>query len=119
MFWLFLAILVVGYFFFKANKDQAEKPQNQLSQKRADVSNRESATSTHSRKRTNTARKSSNSKRPYIKCYFDELERIASAEWNNVEVLKDVHHELGFRSRQKAKALRGRISERLSRLETS
>lgn len=118
MFWLFLAILVVGYFLFRENKNQAKKQPNQHSQKQSNVINSKSTTSTHNRKSTDAKRQSQSSKRPYIKCYFDELEGIANAEWNNVEVLKNVHSELGFRSRKKAKALRSRISERLSRLKS-
>jgi len=55
--------------------------------------------------------------RPYIKCHFDELEKITNSHWNNLKVLSEIHHELEFRSRKKAHALRERISQRLTQLE--
>ena len=109
MLWLFLAILVGGYFLFKANESKTQKPQNQPNA----INSRRAA----SRRRSSTAPRASSSKRPYIKCYAKELESIASSEWNNTEVLRAVHYELGFRSRKKAKVLRNRLSERLSQLE--
>lgn len=116
MFWLFLAILAVGYFLFKAKEERAKRPQDQHSQQQRDVINSGRATPANDRKRTSAAGRSTSSKRPYIKCYLDELKGIASSEWDSVEVLKDVHHELGFRSRKKANVLRSRLAERLSEL---
>jgi hypothetical protein len=58
-----------------------------------------------------------NRKRPYIKCYTDELERIANSEWNDPKILNEIHHELQFRYRKKAKNLLVRISERLIELK--
>jgi hypothetical protein len=40
----------------------------------------------------------STQKRPYIQLHFDELKRIADAEWSNVQILNKIHHELEFRS---------------------
>lgn len=57
------------------------------------------------------------SRRPYIKCSTDELERIASSNWNNIDVLRGLSHELSFRSRKKSKDLEERISERLAAFE--
>ena len=116
MFWLLVAILVVGYLLFRANEEKARKLQDRHSQKRPDVVHREGTLAADTRKTTSAANRSTSSKRPYIKCYFKELEVIAISEWNNVSVLKDVHHELGFRSRKKAKVLRSRLAERLSEL---
>jgi hypothetical protein len=58
-----------------------------------------------------------NRKRPYIKCYTDELERISNSEWNNPKILNEIHHELQFRYRKKATNLLVRISERLIELK--
>ena len=113
-FWLFVAVLVVGYFLFKANEERVGKSHNRGNQKRHNTT---SVAFDDSRNRANTARKPSNLKRPYIKCYFTELERIADAEWNNIEVLRKIHYELQFRSRKKAKVLRSRLHDRLSVLE--
>jgi hypothetical protein len=59
-----------------------------------------------------------NRKRPYIKYYTDELERLARAEWNNLKILNGIHHELQFRSRKKAQTLLIRIVERLTELKS-
>ena len=57
------------------------------------------------------------SKRPYIQLRLEELKRIADAQWSNVQVLEKIHHELKFRSRKKAQALRERIAQRLTNLQ--
>jgi hypothetical protein len=59
------------------------------------------------------------SERLYIKYSADELERIANSKWNSLDVLKDIHYELGFRSRRKAHELRERISKRLAQLQST
>lgn len=56
-------------------------------------------------------------KRPYITLSFNELESITDAKWSNAEVLEKIHHELKFRSRKKAQALRERIAQRLTELQ--
>ena len=56
-------------------------------------------------------------KRPYIQLRFDELRRMADAQWSNVQVLEKIHHELKFRSRKKAQALRECIAQRLTDLQ--
>jgi hypothetical protein len=55
--------------------------------------------------------------RPYIKCRIDEIERIATSEWNNTKVLNEIYYELEFRSRKKALDLRERIAARLTQLQ--
>ena len=55
----------------------------------------------------------------YIKCDTDELERIVNSEWNNPNILREIHHELEFRSRRKAQTLLIRISERLTELKVT
>ena len=55
--------------------------------------------------------------RPYIKCYVDKLESIAEANLNNTDVLTELHHELGFRSRKKASVLRTKIAKRLAQTQ--
>jgi|688.fasta_scaffold294687_2 hypothetical protein len=57
------------------------------------------------------------SDRLYIKYSADELKTISNSNWNSLDVLKDIHYELGFRSRRKAHELRERISKRLAELQ--
>ncbi|WP_143167853.1 hypothetical protein [Chroogloeocystis siderophila] len=58
-----------------------------------------------------------NRKRLYIGCRTEELERIADSEWNNPHILSELHYELQFRTRKKARTLLLRISERLTALK--
>lgn len=51
--------------------------------------------------------------RPYISFNTEKLEKISDLEWNNLIVLNDIYHELGFRSKKKAIELRKRIEIRL------
>ncbi|MBE9212911.1 WYL domain-containing protein [Plectonema cf. radiosum LEGE 06105] len=55
--------------------------------------------------------------RLYINYRTNELETIATSEWDNTEVLNQIHYELEFRSRKKALDLRKCIATRLTQLE--
>lgn len=51
--------------------------------------------------------------RPYKNYHFDELEKIAGSNWNDLKILNEIDYELRFRSNKKAQALRTRILQRL------
>ncbi|NJO72906.1 MAG: WYL domain-containing protein [Leptolyngbyaceae cyanobacterium RM1_406_9] len=51
--------------------------------------------------------------RPYKNNSFDELEKIACSNWNNLKTLNEIDYELRFRSHKKAQALHTRILQRL------
>ncbi|BAU12050.1 hypothetical protein LEP3755_25780 [Leptolyngbya sp. NIES-3755] len=57
--------------------------------------------------------------RPFIRCLTDELEEIAGTGWNNAKVLNQLHHELSFRSKNKSRVLKERISNRLAELQST
>jgi predicted DNA-binding transcriptional regulator YafY len=48
--------------------------------------------------------------RPYIKLLIDDLETLTNSEWNSVKKLRDIHYELGFRSKKRSQDLRDLIS---------
>jgi hypothetical protein len=56
-------------------------------------------------------------KRPYFGSGIDELESLFSRSQNNVSALRQLLHELAYRDRPKAKALRQEVERRLAQLE--
>ena len=76
-------------------------------------SNSQSLSSTNREKSTDAESK----QRPYINFLIDDLESLTNSEWNNVKKLRDIHYELGFRSRKRSQDLRDLISKRLEDLE--
>ncbi|WP_353259857.1 hypothetical protein [Prochlorothrix hollandica] len=66
----------------------------------------------------NLYREAPNRKRPYLTYHFDEIEKLAYSEWNNIQLLTEIHYELGFRSRKKPKDFRKRIEDRLAQLQS-
>lgn len=61
--------------------------------------------------------KSRTLERPYIKCYTNELEEIVNSKWSSVDILKDIRHELSFRSSRRAHDLNQKIFTRLTQLQ--
>lgn len=130
LFWIFLVMAVVGYYAATSIEKRLERsnqrpeikaeqvisdplPKNQGVQ--SSIPTQSPAQNVAQPLRTDT----STQKRPYMQFRFDELKRIADAEWSNVQILNKIHHELEFRSREKAQALRKRIAQRLIQLQGS
>ena len=55
--------------------------------------------------------------RSYINLIIDDLEALTNSEWNNIEILKEIYHELEFRSRIRSRDLSERIQKRLIQLK--
>ncbi|MBD1823447.1 hypothetical protein H6F51_13240 [Cyanobacteria bacterium FACHB-DQ100] len=98
----------------KPEQDRASSPAASIQEENTSV--RVTPQSSTFRNKTQYTDKFSR-KRPYIKCHVDKLERIVNSEWNNPDVLREVHHELQFRTRKKARTLLARISARLTELK--
>ena len=56
-------------------------------------------------------------RRPHQGADFYELQRITYDNWNNVEILCEVHHELRFLSRQKGHILCDKIARQVGQLQ--
>jgi hypothetical protein len=56
-------------------------------------------------------------KRPHIGSDFYELQRISYSNWNDIEILSEVHYELRFLSEQKGQDLCDKISLQLKQLQ--
>ncbi|NEQ34479.1 MAG: hypothetical protein F6K04_26460 [Leptolyngbya sp. SIO4C5] len=57
--------------------------------------------------------------RPYFNCSLDKLERILKLNWNELETLEKIFHELKFRSCKKAKELAESVDQRIQELESN
>ena len=129
LFWIFLVMAVLGYYAATSIEKRLERS-NQRHEIKAEqvvsdpllknqgvqssIPTQSPAQNAAQPSRTDT----STQKRPYIQLRFDELKRIADAEWSNVQILNKIHYELEFRSRKKAQALlRERIAQRLIKLQ--
>jgi hypothetical protein len=66
---------------------------------------------------SNTSRTTQRAYRTYTNYSTTDLETTAESDWSNVDLLNDIHHELGFRSRKKARRLREEIANRLAQLQ--
>ena len=130
LFWIFLTMAVVGYYTAIAIEKRLERRTQRPEPKAEQVASnslpdeqgvqpsiptQSPAQNTAQLSRTDTPTQ----KRPYTQFDFDELKRIADAEWSNVQILNKLHHELEFRSRKKAQFLRERIVQRLIQLQGS
>lgn len=54
--------------------------------------------------------------RPYFKHGIEQLQELVNASLNDEKVLKLIQHELGFRNRPKARALKAEVDELVLRL---
>jgi len=55
--------------------------------------------------------------RPYINLFIGDIEVLTNSQWNNIEILKEIYYELGFRSRPRSRDLSERIKKRLIELK--
>lgn len=127
LFWIFLGMTVLGHYAVESveqrlnRRNQRPKPtpeqvvSNPRVQSSSPTPSPAPVQTTSHPLRTDT----STQQRPYFQFLIDELERIADAEWNNGQILSRIHHELEFRSLPRSQALRERITQRLTQLQSA
>ena len=123
MSWLILVILVVGFYFLvvrqKPINDQKSATRMQSPNSKTQKPVRETPCSVSKVRSQAPSELPKISKRPHINRSTNELKQISSSNWDNLDILEALSHELSFRSRKKAETLHGRISERLADLKCS